>query len=214
MSELFKPVVLQRPLITPSAYKIGQLQSDLIGVAGQYIPLDFETVRFVRPDAAAISIVGGNIIEHAMRTATDRTELPYLAPQAIADRIMEAVVQLPNHNRVVTAKTFMNCGIGGRPDRRTFGTQLEHSDVMRERFIGTAAVRLLGGIPINRNQIESHHSVAWAFFRTEVPGELEARMAEAANDHFPPGSEMAFGPVSMLDLNTTDTPYMFVSSPH
>jgi len=212
MSELIKPVVLQRPLLTPSPEKVGELQADLISIVERYLPLDYNTVRFVKPGAVFVPIVGGNTIEHAVHTANDRTELPNLSGEVIAARIMDAIRQLPNHDRVITAKNFANVAIGSRPDRRTFSTLVEHPDIMRERFIGTTAVRLLGGIPVSRNQMESHHPATWAFFRTEMPDGMDTLMAEAANDHVPPGCEMIFGPIETLDLGVAETPYMYLSA--
>ncbi|HJQ08715.1 MAG TPA: hypothetical protein VJ836_04525 [Candidatus Saccharimonadales bacterium] len=199
-------IVLQRQLLHPEPALFQKLQKKIVQKVGTCIPLDQDLVRFARPDNMAASIVGGNAIRYALETTNPTSELSYLNPQLIANRLYAALPA--SSTREVITRNTTNRTTGTRTDRRDFGIQLEPSDIIAERFAGVTMLRKIGNLPLPNSQAEKLHSMALVLLRTAVyPRALEDELAEIANQYIPPDTPFIFDKVQPVDTTITPIPF-------
>ncbi|HSX29786.1 MAG TPA: hypothetical protein VLE73_04485 [Candidatus Saccharimonadales bacterium] len=165
---------------------------------------------FSNPNNCAISIVGGNVIEHAVKTADPDSALANITPHQIADAIEEKVSILPTYTKPLATHAFAHSMVGGRPDRRVFGTQLAESPILDERFIGQAALRMLGNIPLPRRRVP-WHAVSWIQFAVDCPEPLVNELITVTNDHIPPGTPMVFDRVRSMRQGDEKNRYLEIT---
>ncbi|HSX29785.1 MAG TPA: hypothetical protein VLE73_04480 [Candidatus Saccharimonadales bacterium] len=208
MPELSPDIItFKRPLVWPEPQVIGELQANLIGVVGQYMPIDKNSVRFSHPAKCAISIVGGNAIAYAMRTAHPDSELVHLTYDQIADAIEEEISATPMYADPTTISVLAHKLQGRKPDRKMYGTQLAESSILEERHLGKAALTALGGV-LTPPPYSRRHALRWIKFLTQCPKSLEEDLIKVTNEHIPPNSQLIFDPVKRIRQGSEQDKYL------